>query len=68
MKKQEEKDAYTLAVMPKTLSDVDNLDWQEINQILVETAKEVVGKHLEKGHTQRKKLGGGKKKLGKQWP
>ena len=62
MKKQEENDAYTLAVMQKTLSDVENLDWQEINQILVETAKEV-GKHLEKGHTQRKKLGGGKKKL-----
>ena len=41
MKKQEEKDAYTLAVMQKTLSDVGNLDWQEINQILVETAKEV---------------------------
>ena len=39
MKKQEEKDAYTLAVMHQTLSDVDNLDWQEINQILVETAK-----------------------------
>ena len=68
MKKQEEKDAYTLAVMQKTLRDVDNLDWQEINQILVETAKEVFGEHLEKGHTQRKKLGGGKKKLGKQWP
>ena len=51
-----------------TSSDVENLDWQEINQILVETAKEVFGKHLEKGHTQRKKLGGGKKKLGKQWP
>ena len=68
MKKQEEKDAYTLAVMQKTLSDVENLVWQEINQILVETAKEVFGKHLEKGHTQRKKLCGGKKKLGKQWP
>ena len=39
MKKQEEMDAYTLAVMQKTISDVDNLDWQEINQILVETAK-----------------------------
>ena len=26
MKKQEEKDAYTLAVMQKTLSDVENLD------------------------------------------
>ncbi len=39
MKKQEEKDAYTLTVMHKTLSDVDNLDWQEIKQILVETAK-----------------------------
>ena len=38
MKKQEEKDAYTLAVMCKTLSDVDNLDWQEIKQILLETA------------------------------
>ncbi len=48
MKKQEKKDSYTLAVMHKTLSDVDNLDWQEINQ--------------------RKKLGGGKTKLGKQWP
>ena len=39
MKKQEEKDAYTLAVMHKTLSDVDNLDWQEIKHIRVETAK-----------------------------
>ena len=39
MKKHEEKDAYTLAVMQKTLSDVENLDWQEINRILVETAK-----------------------------
>ena len=54
--------------MQKTLSDVENLDWQEINHILVETAKEVFGEHLEKGHTLRKKLGGGKKKLGKQWP
>ena len=41
MKKQEEKDAYTQAVMQKTLSDVEDLDWQEINHILVETAKEV---------------------------
>ena len=39
MEKREEKDAYTLAVMQKTLSDVDNLDKQKINQILVETAK-----------------------------
>ena len=69
MKKQEEKDAYTLAVMHKTLSGVDNLDWQEINQILVETAKEVFGETSGKGtYIQRKKLGGGKKKLGKQWP
>ena len=43
MKKQEEKDAYTRAVMQKILSVVDNLDWQELNQILVETAKEVFG-------------------------
>ena len=49
MKKQEEKDAYTLAVMQKTLRDVDNLDWQEINQILVETAKEVFGETSGKG-------------------
>ncbi len=28
MRKLEAKDAYTLAVMQKTLSDVDNLDWQ----------------------------------------
>ena len=49
MKKQEEKDAYILAVMQKTLSDVDNLDWQEINQILVETAKEVFGETSGKG-------------------
>ena len=49
MKKQEEKDAYTLAVMHKSLSDVDNLDWQEINQILVETAKEVFGETSGKG-------------------
>ena len=27
IKKQEEKDTYTLAVMQKTLSDVDHLDW-----------------------------------------
>ena len=39
MKKQEGKDAYTLAVMHKILSDVDNIYWQEIKQILVETAK-----------------------------
>ena len=43
MKKQEEKDAYTQAVMHKTHSDVDKLDWQEINHILVEAAKEVFG-------------------------
>ena len=43
MKKQEEKDAYTQAVMQKTLSDVETLDRQEINHILVETAKEVFG-------------------------
>ena len=49
MKKQEEKDAYTLAVVHKTLSDADNLDWQEINQILVETAKEVFGETSGKG-------------------
>ena len=67
MKKHEEKDAYTLAVMQKTLRDVENLDWQEINQILVETAKEVFGETSGKG-TQRKKLGGDKKKLGEQWP
>ena len=35
--------------MHKTLSDVDNLDWQEINQILVETAKEVFGETSGKG-------------------
>ena len=49
MKKQEEKDAYTLAVMHKTLSDVDILDWQDIKQILVETAKEVCGETTGKG-------------------
>ena len=49
MKKQEEKDAYTLAVMHKTLSDVENLDWQEIKQILVEAAKEVFGETTGKG-------------------
>ena len=49
MKKQEEKDAYTLAVMQKTLTDVENLDWQEINQILVETAKEEFGERSGKG-------------------
>ena len=43
MKKQEEKHAYTLAVVQKSLSVVDNLDWHDINQILVETAKEVFG-------------------------
>ena len=66
MKKQEENDAYTLAVMRKTLSDVDNLDWQEIKQILVETSKEVFGKTSGKGTYTEKKLGGGKKKFGKQ--
>ena len=49
MKKQEEKDAYTQAVMQKTLSDVEDLDWQEINHILVETAKEVFGETSGKG-------------------
>ena len=43
------KDAYTQAVMQKTLSDVGNLDWQEINHILVETAKEVFGETSGKG-------------------
>ena len=57
MKKQEDKDAYTLAVMHKTLSEVDNLDWQEINQILVETAKKkCLGKHLEKGTYTEKEI------------
>ena len=41
MKKQEERDAFTQAVIQKTLSVVHNLDWQEINHILVETAKYV---------------------------
>ena len=49
MKKQEEKDAYTQAVMQKTLSDVENLDWQEINHILVETAKDAFGETSGKG-------------------
>ena len=49
LKKQEEKDAYTQAVMQKTLSDVENLDWQEINHILVETATEVIGETSGKG-------------------
>ena len=44
MKKQEEKDVYTLAVMPKTLSVVENLDWQKLNNILVVTAKQEFGK------------------------
>ena len=35
--------------MHKTLSDVDNLDWQEIQQILVETAKEVFVETTGKG-------------------
>ena len=39
MKKQDEKDAFSLAVMQKTVNGGENLDWQEINQILVETAK-----------------------------
>ena len=68
MKKREEKDAYTLAVMRKTLNNVENLDWQEINRSLWKQQKKSLGKHLEKEHTQRKKLGGGKKILGKQWP
>ena len=55
---------HALAVIRKTMTDVDNLDWQEINQILVKTAKEEFGKHLEKEHTHRKKLGCGKKILG----
>ena len=49
MKKQEGNDAYTQAVIQKTLSVVENLDWQEINQILVETAKEVFGETSGKG-------------------
>ena len=49
MKKRQEKDAYTLAVMQKTLSDVENLDWQEVNQILVETAKVEFGETSGKG-------------------
>ena len=40
--------------MHKTLSDVDNLDWQDIHQILVETAKEVFGETSGKGtHTEK---------------
>ena len=35
----EDEETGCKAVMQKTLSDVDNLDWQEINQILVEAAK-----------------------------
>ncbi len=46
MKKQEEKDAHTLQ---KTLGDVENLNWQELNQILVETAKEEFGETSGKG-------------------
>ena len=45
MKKQEE----TLTVIRKTLNSVENLDWQEINQILVETAKEGFGETSGKG-------------------
>ena len=57
MKKQEEKDAYTQAVMQNTLSDVENLDWQEINHILVETAKEVFGETSGKGtYTEKETL------------
>ena len=44
MKKQEENDACALAVLQKTLSVVDNLDWQDINQIIVETQKKCLGK------------------------
>ena len=40
---------HTQAVMQKTLSDVETLDWQEINHILVETAKEVFGETSGKG-------------------
>ena len=49
IKTQEEKEPYTQAVMQKTLSDLENLDWQEINHILVETAKEVFGETSGKG-------------------
>ena len=49
MKKQAQKDAYALAVIRKTLNDVDNLNWQEINQILVETAKQEFGETYGKG-------------------
>ena len=53
--------------MQKILSVVDNLDWQELNQILVETAKEVFGETSGKGDIHREReLGGGKKKFGKQ--
>ena len=57
MKKQEEKDAYTLAVIQKTLNGVQNLHWQEINQILVETAKEEFGETSGKGtYTEKETL------------
>ena len=35
--------------MQKTLNGVENLDWQEISQILVETAKDVFGETSGKG-------------------
>ena len=49
IEKQEEKDAYTQAVMRNTLSDVENINWQEINHTLVETEKEMFGETSGKG-------------------
>ena len=59
------KDAYTLAVMHTTLSDVDNLDCQEINQILMETAKEVFGETSGKGTYTEKETWGWQKETRK---
>ncbi len=55
MKKQDEKDAFSLAVMQKTVNGGENLDWQEIKQILVETAKDVFGGEIWKGDIHRER-------------
>ena len=46
MKKQEEKGCIHTSSDEENPSDADNLNWQEINQILVETAKEEFGENI----------------------
>ena len=39
--------------MQKTLSDVDNLEWHELNHIIVETAKQVFGQTSGRTHIEK---------------